>query len=48
MNLNSVLIGSEAPQTLADYYTKLFGEPGGRTAGTRAGRSAAAGHRRTT
>src|SRR6476659_8459640 len=28
MNLNSILIGSEAPQTLADYYTKLFGEPG--------------------
>jgi len=28
MNLNSILIGSEAPQTLADYYTKLFGKPG--------------------
>ena len=28
MNLNSVLIGSEDPQRLADYYTKLFGEPG--------------------
>jgi predicted enzyme related to lactoylglutathione lyase len=28
MNLNSILIGSEAPRTLADYYTKLFGEPG--------------------
>jgi predicted enzyme related to lactoylglutathione lyase len=27
MNLNSVLIGSENPQPLADYYTKLFGEP---------------------
>ena len=28
MNLNSILIGSEAPQTLAEYYTKLFGKPG--------------------
>ena len=27
MNLNSVLISSENPQRLADYYTKLFGEP---------------------
>ena len=27
MNLNSILIGSENPQALADYYTKLFGEP---------------------
>jgi len=28
MNLNSILIGSEDPKALADYYTKLFGEPG--------------------
>jgi predicted enzyme related to lactoylglutathione lyase len=28
MNLNSILIGSENPQRLVDYYTKLFGEPG--------------------
>ena len=28
MNLNSVLIGSEDPKRLAEYYTKLFGEPG--------------------
>jgi predicted enzyme related to lactoylglutathione lyase len=28
MNLNSILIGSEDPQRLAEYYTKLFGEPG--------------------
>jgi predicted enzyme related to lactoylglutathione lyase len=28
MNLNSILIGSEDPQRLADYYTRLFGEPG--------------------
>ena len=28
MNLNSILIGSEDPKGLADYYTKLFGEPG--------------------
>ena len=27
MNLNSVLIGSEDPKRLVDYYTKLFGEP---------------------
>jgi predicted enzyme related to lactoylglutathione lyase len=27
MNLNSVLIGSENPQSLTDYYTKLFGKP---------------------
>ncbi|MDQ2933386.1 MAG: hypothetical protein M3R49_00125 [Chloroflexota bacterium] len=27
MNLNSILIGSENPQRLADYYTKLLGEP---------------------
>ena len=28
MNLNSILIGSENPERLKDYYTKLFGEPG--------------------
>jgi predicted enzyme related to lactoylglutathione lyase len=28
MNFNSILIGSEDPQRLAEYYTKLFGEPG--------------------
>src|SRR5262245_33178383 len=28
MNFNNILIGSEDPQALADYYTKLFGEPG--------------------
>jgi predicted enzyme related to lactoylglutathione lyase len=27
MNLNSILIGSENPQRLADYYTRLFGKP---------------------
>jgi len=27
VNLNSILIGSEDPQRLAEYYTKLFGEP---------------------
>ena len=27
MDLNSILIGSEDPQRLADYYTRLFGEP---------------------
>jgi len=28
MNFNSILIFSEDPQRLADYYTKLFGAPG--------------------
>ncbi len=28
MNLNSILIGSEDPKRLADYYKKLFGDPG--------------------
>lgn len=28
MNLNGILIGSEDPQRLVDYYGKLFGEPG--------------------
>jgi predicted enzyme related to lactoylglutathione lyase len=28
VNLNSILIGSADPGRLADYYTKLFGEPG--------------------
>jgi len=27
MNLNGLLIGSENPQRLRDYYTKLFGKP---------------------
>ena len=27
MNLNSMLIGSEEPKRLSDYYTKLFGKP---------------------
>ena len=28
MNFNNVLIGSEDPQRLTDYYTRMFGEPG--------------------
>ncbi|HEY4753374.1 MAG TPA: VOC family protein [Candidatus Limnocylindrales bacterium] len=28
MNFNSVLIGSQDPKRLSDYYTKLLGEPG--------------------
>jgi predicted enzyme related to lactoylglutathione lyase len=28
MNLNGILIGSEDPQRLTAYYTRLFGEPG--------------------
>lgn len=27
MDFNSILIGSENPQRLVEYYTKLFGEP---------------------
>jgi predicted enzyme related to lactoylglutathione lyase len=27
MNMNGILIGSEDPQSLTDYYSKLFGEP---------------------
>jgi predicted enzyme related to lactoylglutathione lyase len=27
MNLNSIMIGSEDPQRLADYYSGLFGKP---------------------
>ena len=27
MNLNGILIGSDNPKRLADYYRKLFGEP---------------------
>ena len=27
MNFNSILIGSEDPQRLAEYYSKLFGKP---------------------
>jgi predicted enzyme related to lactoylglutathione lyase len=27
MNLNSILIGSENPKALADFYTKVFGKP---------------------
>jgi predicted enzyme related to lactoylglutathione lyase len=27
MNLNSILIGSDQPERLAEYYTKLFGDP---------------------
>jgi predicted enzyme related to lactoylglutathione lyase len=28
MNLNSILLGSEDPGRLKDYYARLFGEPG--------------------
>ena len=28
MNLNSILVGSEDPQRLVEYYTRLFGKPG--------------------
>jgi predicted enzyme related to lactoylglutathione lyase len=28
MNFNSILIGSDQPERLAEYYTKLFGKPG--------------------
>jgi hypothetical protein len=29
MNLNSILVGSQDPQRLTGYYTRLLGEPGG-------------------
>jgi hypothetical protein len=44
INLNSILIGLEDPRRLADYYTNLFGEPGGTRAATSAGRWARVGH----
>ena len=28
MNFSNILIGSENPQALVDYYTRLFGKPG--------------------
>ena len=28
MNFNNILIGSDDPQRLVDYYSKLFGKPG--------------------
>jgi predicted enzyme related to lactoylglutathione lyase len=28
MDLNSILIGSDDPERLVEYYTRLFGEPG--------------------
>lgn len=28
MNFNGILIGSENPERLAEYYTRLFGKPG--------------------
>jgi predicted enzyme related to lactoylglutathione lyase len=31
MNLSGILIGSENPQRLAEYYARLFGEPGWET-----------------
>jgi predicted enzyme related to lactoylglutathione lyase len=33
VNLNSILIGSEDPARLADYYTKLLGAPGWKEGG---------------
>ena len=48
MNLNSILIGTEDPQRLVDYYTKLFGEPtwsdGGYTGWQLGGGSMHVGH----
>ena len=43
MDFNSILIGSEDPERLVEYYTKVLGEPDVLgTAGTPAGRSARA------
>ena len=48
MNLNSILIGSDDPQRLADYYTALFGKPawseGGYTGWQLGGGSFTVGH----
>jgi predicted enzyme related to lactoylglutathione lyase len=33
MNLNSILIGSEDPGPLVEYYTRVFGEPAGSDSG---------------
>ncbi len=33
MNMNGILIGSEDPQRLTDFYTKLFGKPGWESGG---------------
>ena len=35
MKFNSILIGSENPQRLVEYYSKLFGEPGFNDGGLR-------------
>jgi hypothetical protein len=43
VNLNSVLIGSEEPWRLMDYYTRIFDKPPGRKATSTRGRSAPAG-----
>lgn len=43
MNLNSVLIGSEEPRRLTDYYTRLFGKPTWEEGDLTPGRSARAG-----
>ena len=45
MNLNGVLIGSEDPKCLTEYYTKVFGAPAIEDAGSPAGRSATDGSR---
>ena len=42
VNFNGILIGSEDPKRLTDYYRKLFGDPGSTTAATPSGSSAAA------
>jgi predicted enzyme related to lactoylglutathione lyase len=48
MNLNSILIGTEEQQRLADYYSKLFGAPtwsdGGYTGWQLGGGSLTVGH----
>ena len=42
MDFNSILIGSDDPETLVEYYTKLLGEPVFSDGGYTSGRSARA------
>ena len=43
MNFNSIMIGSEDPKRLVDYYTKILGKPTMSEGAMTAGRSAADG-----
>ena len=43
MKLSGIMIGSEDPKGLTEYYTRLFGEPAWSEGGFAGGRSAADG-----